>query len=134
MPNAYELKVARLNTTVMIEADVRELELRRPVRTRTPAGGLTKATDILLPVQKFRVIPLSGNVWDRSDPTPDEGRLPDVTHQLLGEYNANVRKNDWFPWEEDDLVGKYIITHVSPFRHYRTSCNLRFIEDGGAVI
>lgn len=134
MPNAYELRVARLNTAVLIDADPRVIQLRRPTRVRTPAGGLKSTGDTILPEQSFTVVPLSGNVWDRSDPTPDEGRLPDVTHQLVGMHDADVRKNDWFPWNEDGIEGKYIVTHVSTKRRYRTSCNLRFVEDGGPVI
>jgi len=68
-------------------------------------------------------------VWDRSSTSADEGRLADVTHQLIGDADADIRKGDWFQFSENDLPGRYEVVHVSPQRHFRVSANLRFKED-----
>jgi len=129
---AAEVRVARLNTLELINQDPRVVSLNRPVTTDDGAGGQVKAPDSSLPPQKVRIIPLSGLVWDRSNPTPDEGRTPDVTHQMIGKFDMDVKKDDWFTFSENNLPGRYIVTHVSPHRHWRTSAFLKYMEDEGA--
>lgn len=130
MSIATELRIARKNTRAFIDADKTIVELNRPQMATTDAGGIISAGEDTLPPQPARMVPLSGLVWDRSDPTPDEGRLPDVTEQLVMLWNADIRKEDWFPWDRDGLRGKMLIVHVSRHRHYRTSALLRFLEEG----
>jgi hypothetical protein len=120
--------MARVNTRAFIAADPRDVALHRPVKTADGAGGYIEG-DSQLPSQRVRIIPLSGLVWDRSDTDPDTGRTADVTMQLVGDADLDIRKGDWFPFSENDLPGRYEVVHVSPTRHYRTSANLRFKED-----
>lgn len=125
-----ELRIARKNTVAFINADRYNVEFNRPLYMESEAGGIVSAgTDLILP-QMARFVPLSGLVWDRSDTTPDEGRLPDVTEQLVMRWDADVKKEDWFPWDKDGLTGRLLVVHVSRFRHYRTSALLRFMEEG----
>jgi len=126
--NAVEVQAARLSTRAFISADPRDVTLHRPVKTADGAGGYIEG-DSQLPSQRVRIIPLSGLVWDRSDTDPDTGRIADVTQQLVGDADLDIRKGDWFPFSENDLPGRYEVVHVSPFRHYRTSANLRYKED-----
>lgn len=128
MTAALEAHMGRLNTRAFIDADPRDVQLHRPVKIADGAGGYIEG-DSLLPSQRVRMIPLSGLVWDRSDTDPDTGRLADVTQQLVGDADLNIRKGDWFSFSENDLPGRYEVVHVSPLRHYRTSANLRFLED-----
>jgi len=126
--SAIETLMGRANTRALIAEDPRDLVLHRPTRTPDGAGGFLPGFSSL-PSQRFRIVPLSGLVWDRSTNTADEGLLADVTHQLIGDANADVKKGDWFQFSENDLPGRYEVMHVSPQRHFRTSANLKFLED-----
>lgn len=123
-----ELRVGRRNTDVLIQYDRSDISLQRPQKQQTDAGGYVDGPPASLPVQPFTIVPLSGLVWDRSDSTPDEGRLPDITEALVGRWNADVQKDDWFFWDQNGIAGKYIIVHVSNFRRWRTSALIRFLE------
>lgn len=125
-----ELLVGRRNTEAMILADPITKQFRRPIYSDTDSGGRRKTGYNTLPEQTFTITPLSGQVWDRSDPTPDEGRLPDVTEQLIGRHNMDIQKHDEIPWEQDGLVGYLLIVHVMRKRGFRTSALIRFLEEG----
>lgn len=112
------------NTKAFIRANKITVQLRRPQVMRTEAGGVQKQEPALIPAQDFRVVPMSGLVWDRSRTTPDEGQIDDVTEQLIGLPDADVKMNDYFPVE--DGSGFYKITHVSPVRGYRSEARLKF--------
>jgi hypothetical protein len=129
-----ELLVGRRNTDAMIAAEPITRAFRRPVFSETSSGGRRQTGFAQLPEQTFTITPLSGQVWDRSDPTPDEGRLPDVTEQVIGRYNMDIQKDDQIPWEQDGLVGYLLVVHVMRHRGFRTSALIRFLEeeeDGG---
>lgn len=128
MTSAIETLIGRKNTRALIAEDPRDIVLNRPTRTPDGAGGYLMG-DSSLPAQRVRIVPLSGLVWDRSVTTPDEGRVPDITHQLVGDAKMDIRKGDWFTFSENDLPGRYVVVHVSPHRHFRTSANLKFLED-----
>jgi hypothetical protein len=134
--SAIETLIGRRNTRALIAEDPRDIVLNRPTRVSDAAGGFLPGLSSL-PSQRFRIVPLSGLVWDRSTNTADEGLLADVTHQLIGDADADVKKGDWFVFSENDLPGRYEVMHVSPQRHFRTSANLKYSEDhadlGGGV-
>lgn len=132
--NAAERRVGEKNTLAFIEADPVHQKpgtiLRRPKTTKTAAGGVKRVEPDLLPPQLVRIVPMSGLVWDRSRTTPDEGRIQDVTEQLIGMPSLDVKPNDFFPAPDNvselDTGGWYVVTHVSPVKGYRRESRLRY--------
>jgi len=122
--NEVERKVGLRNTLEFIKANETKVLLLRPDTKLTEAGGVVRTEPSLLPAQSFRIVPMSGLVWDRSRTTPDEGRIDDVTEQLIGMPDADVLKNDYF--EAEDQTGWYQVTHISPVQGYRKEARLRF--------
>ena len=120
MTAAMEKKMARRNTRAFIQADPAQISLIRPTKVSTAAGGHRPGTPITLAPQTFRLVPLSGNVWDRSKQKTDEGNMPDTTFQLVGMPGVDVKKGDHFVWQNDD----WEITHVSPEEGQRVSANI----------
>lgn len=112
------------STRQFILANSVRVQLRRPVVTKSAAGGTTNGAPEVLPAQTFRIVPMSGLVWDRSVTTPDEGRIADVTEILIGMPECDVQVNDWFPND----TGFMLIVHVSPVRGYRRECRLRWVK------
>lgn len=131
-----EERVGLKNTKSFIEANPVDTEpgtrLYRPKVADAGAGGVRKNDPDLLPPQMFRIVPMSGLVWDRSRSTPDEGNVQDVTSILIGMPDVDVKKNDYFPQPDNkaksDHGGWYIIHHVSPITGYRRECRLRFVQ------
>lgn len=111
------------NTRAFIEASLTRIRLHRPVIHRTASGGVRRGEPELLPEQDFRIVPMSGLVWDRSRTTPDEGNVQDITEQLIGMPDADVKKNDYFQAEDG---GWFVVNHVSPVTGYRKECRLRY--------
>ena len=124
--NQAERIIGIRNTEAFIRAHVQLVQLRRPQLAQTAAGGVKKNPPQVLPEQQFRIVPMSGLVWDRSRTTPDEGKIDDVTEQLIGMPDADVQKNDYFPTE--DGSGWYRVEHVSPVRGYRLEARLTFLK------
>lgn len=120
MTTSVEKLMARRNTRAFIDADPVAVVLKRPTVEETPAGGRRRGPLRDLPPQRVRLVPLSGNVWDRSKQKVNSGNLPDVTHQLIGMPKLDIQKDDVFSLGADD----WVVTHVSPERTERTSANI----------
>jgi len=127
--NNTEVRVGRKNTLAMIAKEPITKSFRRPVFEETQSGGQRITGYQTVPEQTFTITPLSGQVWDRSDPTPDEGRLPDVTEQVVGRWDMDINKLDEIPWEQDGLVGYLKVLHVSRLRNFRTSALIKFMQE-----
>lgn len=121
--NTVERIVGIRNTKAFIHANKITVQLRRPRIQETESGGVRKLEPTLLPPQDFRIVPMSGLVWDRSRTTPDEGMVQDVTEQLICMPDADVQVNDYFPTENG---GWFKIHHVSPVTGYRKEARLRY--------
>lgn len=125
LTNSAERIIGIRNTKVFIEANKITVQLRRPKIEQTEAGGVRKVDPDLVPEQTFRVVPMSGLVWDRSRTTPDEGMVQDVTAMLICMPDADVEINDYFPAEHG---GWYKVHHVSAVTGYRKECRLRWLS------
>lgn len=121
--NAVERRIGERNTQAFIDANPTTVKLLRPKKQVTEALGTKRVDPDELPEQKFRIVPMSGLVWDRSRTTPDEGRIDDVTEQLICMPTADVQKLDYFPGE---YGGFFQVTHVSPVQGYRKEARLRY--------
>lgn len=126
MTAATERLIARRNTRAFIDADKVAVVLRRPTLVATPAGGHKSAGLVDLPPQTVRIVPLSGNVWDRSKVTTDEGNIIDVTMQLVGMPDLDVKKGDIFDANNDE----WLVTHVSSEDGNRKSANIKQRDEG----
>lgn len=124
--DSAEAIIGKRNTREFIRANQQMVRLMRPTTVKTEAQGIKKGTPQQLPEQAFRIVPMSGLVWDRSRTTPDEGKIDDVTEQLIGMPDADVQKNDYFPVE--DGSGWYRVEHVSPVQGYRKEARLTFMK------
>lgn len=122
--NEMERRIGERNTQAFIDANPLVVSLFRPQRQRTEAGGMVKTSPLQLPPQKFRIVPMSGLVWDRSRTTPDEGRIDDVTEELIGMPDADVQKADYL---ECETGGWYRVEHISPVRGFRSEARLRWM-------
>jgi hypothetical protein len=116
--------IGERNTRAFIEASLTTVRLRRPRIQQTESGGVRKMEPELLPEQDFRIVPMSGLVWDRARTTPDEGNVQDVTEQLIGMPDSDMQINDYFPGENG---GWFKITHVSPVKGFRREGRLRYL-------
>ena len=125
--NAVERRIGIRNTQAFIRANVTRVRLLRPVVIETEAGGVRKGGPDTLPEQEFRIVPMSGLVWDRSRTSPDEGKIPDVTEMLIGMPDADMEQDDYFP-NETGRGGWYKIVHVSPVEGYRREARLRWLS------
>lgn len=123
--DATEKRIGIKNTWAFIQANPVKTQLRRPKVVRTEAGGVKKVDPDLLPLQFFRIVPMSGLVWDRSRTTPDEGRVSDVTEMLIGMPDADMQKDDYFPGENG---GWFKLVHISPVTGYRKEARLRYTD------
>lgn len=124
LTNKTEEIIGLRNTRAFINAHVSQVRLLRPQVQLTEAGGVRKTNPLELKEQSFRIVPMSGLVWDRSRITPDEGRVSDVTEMLIGMPDADVKKDDYFPHDG----GWFKVVHVSPVKGYRKECRLRYTE------
>lgn len=120
-----ERVIGERNTRAFIRANPISISLNRPQKVRTPAGGWQTVDPEVIPEQTFRIVPMSGLVWDRTVTTPDEGRVSDVTLQLIGMPDADVKKNDWFEFRG----GFAQVIHVSPVQGYRKEARLNWYQD-----
>lgn len=122
--NNDERIIGERNTKAFIEANPVTVVLRRPQMAETESGGVRKLTPLMIAAQQFRIVPMSGLVWDRSRTTPDEGMIQDVTEQCIGMPSADIQINDYFPAE---YGGWYKVHHVSPVKGYRKEARLRWL-------
>lgn len=122
MTASAERQMARRNTRAFIDADPCKILVKRSAMEQTEAGGRRALPPVTLAVQTVRLVPLSGNVWDRSKMTTDEGNLPDVTHQVIGMPSLNIEKDDIFvSTDNEGRKTEWLVSHVSPERGNRTS-------------
>lgn len=126
-----ELKVARLNTLALIRQNPVTSVINRPINSETAAGGKVVSGWTQIPAQTFTVIPLAGLVWNRANPTPDEGRLPDVQEQIIARWDIDLQKHDRIPWDNAGQKGYLLVTHIERDRHYRTAALTKFMQEEG---
>ena len=124
--DATEYLIGVKNTLAFIKANKVEVELYRPTVVKTEAGGKVKGEPTRIDPQWFRIVPMSGLVWDRAKTTPDEGSVPDVTEQLIGLPDADVKKDDYFAAPHG---GWYKVVHVSPVTGYRKEARLQYTDN-----
>ena len=124
MSLATERRIAIRNTREIIDGDPIDVIVVRRPKVATAAGGSTKGTPLSLPPQRIRLVPLSGNVWDRSRQQADTGNMLGVVKHLLAMPDANFQKDDTF-WYNDQ---HWEVVHISPEKHVRIWGNLKLLE------
>jgi hypothetical protein len=103
------LPVLRRNLKEFIKADYRDIFLKRPTKTSTPNGSWIEGLPDEMAPQMFRLVPAKRR---HSNPEVDsqDGNIPFQDWTMVGEYNADVQRDDEF-----DLNGDhYKVTAVTP--------------------
>jgi len=111
--NDVELYVQRLNTEAFIKAWPETLVLNRVQRTSDGQGGFTTTTLPPLPAQTFAVLPQNHQLKDR---VTLDGQTVTPDYKVLGYYDADIQRGDWFLWRGN----RYDVVYVYGNRDYET--------------
>lgn len=104
-----------------------QLVLKRPQETRTESGGVSRSGNPLeLPPQEFAYMPLKRRqTVERIYNPPSSGRdeATQVEGILIGQWDADVEKHDYFNWEGNEHLaeGEYVVDYVGARIHDRRS-------------
>lgn len=104
---SLELKLLRSNTKAFIEADDRQVILRRPTRTSTGTGGSRPSTTPL-PAQTLRLLPAAEST--STERRTADGSVVKPTWVLLGVHTADMKRGDVFDLP-DGTVGEVVYVH-----------------------
>lgn len=91
----------RRQMKAFIDADHREISLKRPQLEKTDTGGFTKGNWLVLPAQRFRLVPYKRRLTDIVTSRAN-GELPYLLYVLIGMYDADIKRMDEF-----ELDGAY---------------------------
>lgn len=136
---AMERFLLRRQAAAFINAQPLDIELNRPIKEKTDAGGLVASSYEVLEVQRFRWIPFKRRLtWEKIFAPQGIGReqLAKVQYILEGFHDANVREGDWFttpPTNHGLQPGQYEVTFVSSWREERLQAGLMYrgnLDDG----
>ena len=129
---AMERFLLRRNAQAFINAQPLDIQLNRPVKETTETGGIVRAGDETLEVQRFRWIPFKRRLtWEKIFSPQGIGReqLNKVQYILEGSHNADIREGDWFHITPEDhglQSGQYEVVFVSSWREERTQAGLMY--------
>jgi hypothetical protein len=105
--NSAELRANRRNTKAFIAADPVELVLYRQEIKRTSGGNLAKVGEpVPLAPQTFRMLP-QGSA--QADVRNTSGKLAPQTYVLMGEWDADMARDDTFTHNGVDYTLEGII-------------------------
>lgn len=93
------LLMLRRNIDAFIKADPVTIALNRITKVETPAGGFTEESYDILP-QEFRLVPFKRRLTQQEVNTQD-GPIPHLAYVLVGRYNVDVEKGDFFDLNGD---------------------------------
>lgn len=125
MKTVSAIDAQREITNTYLEDAGFDIVLNRPVKSRTPSGGLTTDSVTVLPAQRF-ALPNAQTGLRRSPEAPaDVGEISSYNMTLLGYYDADVEENDYFELDGE----RYRVDFVFPDRYraqYETLCVIVF--------
>lgn len=103
------LKILRRNLKVFIDADYREINLERPKKMATEAGGWIEGQFENLPPQRARLVPAKRR---RGDPEIDsqDGNIPVGDWELVGYIDIDIKRDDEFSLNGE----RYKVLRVTP--------------------
>jgi hypothetical protein len=111
--NDVELYMQRLNTDAFIKAWPEVLVLNRVLHVSDGQGGFSTTTLPPLAAQTFAVLPQNHQLQDR---ITIDGQTVTPDYKLLGYYNADIQRGDWFLWRGN----RYDVVYVYGNRDYET--------------
>lgn len=97
--SAAELLVQKANTNAFIAVDPVDISLTRQPRTANGAGGYRLGAPAAVASQRFRLV-RQGNKGETGERTLLDGTVVQVTHHLIGKFDADVQVGDRFSFEE----------------------------------
>lgn len=100
--NPTELRAQRQSTKAFIAADPLQIALFRPTKTRNASGGQSRSEpEEPLAPQTLRLLPASDRM---PEVRLTGGELVSPTHTLMGEWDADLQRDDYFYLNEVQFV------------------------------
>lgn len=120
--NATELKIKRKNTVAFIRAQPVQVVITRETKSQNLRGGWDTEPEVL-PAQTMRINhTLVGRRARQASPGDETfGSIPYSKDVLMGEWDADVRKDDTFT--VDGVT--YTVDYVYHTRDYETIANIQ---------
>lgn len=102
-----ELTFLRASTKAFVDTDPVELEITRTYRDDDGAGGWVERDEVLPETRRVKIQPKSttGNAPTRTAPN---GQVLNITHELVGEWDVDIRRGDTFTWKGDTYDVAYV--------------------------
>ena len=117
-----ELSIMRAHTKQYIAYNPDSIVLTREVRTDDGAGGFTTAGSTPLPPQVFRIIQQrESNGAERRN---RDGEVVRPSLVLLAEWDADIKRNDTFPWEGQTAEIVWVQALETAGGTYELSCEV----------
>lgn len=101
MSNRVERLMRRRTVDAFIQADEFDIVLTRPVKVDMGNGGWREAPGIVLPAQKFRLVPFKRRLTHQESNTQD-GPIPVLPYVLVSRPDADVERDDEFVFQDRD--------------------------------
>src|SRR5688572_32289390 len=129
---AMERFLMRRQAAAFINAQPLDLQLNRPIKEKTTAGGVVDSGEETLDAQRLRWIPFKRRLtWEKILAPQGIGRdeLTKVQYILEGFHDADIEPGDWFttpPVNHGLQPGQYEVVFVSPWREERVQAGLMY--------
>ena len=120
-PVTKEIAGLRRGTTAFIEHDPRDVALWRVVAVPNGSGGFLPAVGGYIYPQRMRLIPTDANGGTGTERRLGDGTLVTPNWVLLGEWNAEVRREDRFAFPDGRIAR---IVYVQEKRAYQTKAEV----------
>lgn len=127
-----EMEYERLNTWYFIEADPIDVALSGLIVARLPSGGLQEIEGVARAMQRFRLIPMSHTERPRRGTNAagnESGMVRRHDFTLLGMWDADIRKNDFWDDENGD---RCVVDSIIPFNGYQQKAMITLFRQGEA--
>jgi hypothetical protein len=95
-----QLLMERRQIEALIKADEVTITLHRREKLAVPGGGWKWGPETELTPQRMALIPFKRRMTEFLVAT-EIGDVPDLPYMILGRYNLNIAKDDWFFWQGD---------------------------------
>jgi hypothetical protein len=128
--NRSELVMRRRNVRAFVDADPVDVVLMRPsAKVRTSAGGWVEGEPLPLPPQRGRIVQAKRRFASPLVNT-EAGEVTELPYILLGFWDMDVEKGDYFDWNN----ARWEVKSISDDREERTVVAVEYHGKIPAVI
>lgn len=117
--STVELAIQRMNTDAFIRAWPETLVFNRSTKIADGQGGWTVGPPQDLPPQQLAVLAQNTQLEQR---LTLDGQMVRPDYKLVGYFDANVQRGDWFSWRGN----RYDVVYVYGNRDYETLVEVIF--------